>query len=186
MSLETISQTRIQVKILSILGSKLDAKADCFKPVKFNINANLEELEHGFSSASLGFTFVIITEPKVVKYHVQGRADIQGRAEHIKKIMIVNPSTRVPVVLYDIYQQVYAQIFVLSKMIDAPSPSPELLSNGQPAADQERESTEVVEEVSSEDANEMPNEDLSNAKQVEEMEQTVDSDKEIKPLKKGK
>ena len=168
MSLETISQTRIQVKILSILGSKFDAKADCFKPVKFNINANLEELEHGFSSASLGFTFVIITEPKVVKYHVQGRADIHGRAEHIKKIMIVNPSTRVPVVLYDIYQQVYAQIFVLSKMIDAPSPSSELLSTGQAAPSQEKEPAE-------EESDEL----LCSAEQVDEKESAIDSSKKI-------
>ena len=114
--MEPISQTRIQAKILNILGSKLDEKADCSKPVKFNISANLEELERGFDNVSLGFAFVIITEPKVVKYHVESRTDIQGQIEQVKKILATHPSTKVPMILYDIYQQVYATIFVLSKI----------------------------------------------------------------------
>ena len=142
--MENISQTRIQVKILSILGSKLDKKANSFKPVKFNISANLEELERGFDNVSLGFAFVIITEPKVVKYHVEGRTDIQGQIEQIKKILATHPSTKVPMILYDIYQQVYATIFVLSKIIDAPCPSPELLSTSQSMPSQEREAPEEV------------------------------------------
>lgn len=144
--METISQTRIQVKILSILGSKLDEKADCFKSVKFNISANLEELEQGIDNVSLGIAFVIITEPKVVKYQVEGRVDIQGKMEQIKKILAPHPSTRVPMVLYDVYQQVYASVFVLSKMIDAPSPSPELLSTRQPVPSQKMEEAEAQDE----------------------------------------
>ena len=169
--METVAQTRIQVKIHSILASKLDAKADCFKPVKFNISANLEELERGFNNLALGFTFVIITEPKVVKYHMQGRADMQGRAEQIKKAMTIHPSTKVPMVLYDIYQQVYAQIFVLSKMIDTPSPSPELLSMNQGHAEQEREP-------------EMK-ESLSRTEEQLDEEQVVIADEEISLSKKS-
>lgn len=137
--METISQTRIQVKILSILGSKLDEKADCFKPVKFNISANLEELERGFDNVSLGFAFIIVTDPRVVKYQVEGRTDILGRIEQTKKLLAPHPSTRVPMILYDLYQQVYAPIFVLSKVLDAPCPSPELLSTRQTIPSQERE-----------------------------------------------
>jgi len=153
--LETISQTRIQAKILSIVGSKIDGKADYYKTVKFNVSANLEELEHGMNRVSLGFTFTIITEPKVVKYQVEGRTEIQGQADQIKKVLAPNPSTRVPVILKDVYQQVYPQIFVLSKMIDAPCPTPDLLSTGMPTASKEKdmspeipEDTEAVEEVS--------------------------------------
>jgi len=142
--LETISQTRIQVKVSSILGSKLDEKADCFKPVKFNISANLEELERGFDNVSLGFAFIIVTEPRVVKYQVEGHTDIQGQTEQIKKILAPHPSTRVPMILYDLYQQVYAPIFVLSKVLDAPCPSPELLSTKQAIPSQEREAPAEV------------------------------------------
>jgi hypothetical protein len=145
--LETISQTRIQAKILSILGTKIDGKADYYKAVKFNVSANLEELEHGMNRVALGFTFTIITEPKVVKYQVDGRTEIQGQADQIKRVLAPNPTTRVPIILKDVYQQVYPQIFVLSKMIDAPCPTPDLLSTSQPAASKEREvSSEIPEE----------------------------------------
>ncbi len=151
--MEPVSQIRNKVKIHSILGSKLDEKADCFKPVKFNINANLEELEHGFDHVSLGFAFVIVTEPKVVKYHVEGLVDIQGQAATIKRVLAPHPSTKVPMILYDVYQQVYASVFVLSKMIDAPSPSPELLSSSQAIRSLEGEEPEeeAVEETEATD-----------------------------------
>ena len=145
--METISQTRIQAKILSIVGSKVDGKADYYKTVKFNVSANLEELEHGMNRVALGFTFTIITEPKVVKYQVEGRTEIQGQADQIKKVLAPNPTTKVPIILKDVYQQVYPQIFVLSKMIDAPCPAPDLLSTGMPTASKEREdSIELPEE----------------------------------------
>ncbi len=145
--METISQTRIQAKILSILGTKMDSKADYYKAVKFNVSANLEELEHGMNRVSLGFIFTIITEPKVVKYQVEGRTEIQGQADQIKKVLAPNPTTRVPVILKDVYQQVYPQIFVLSKVIDAPCPTPDLLSTSQSTVSKEREvSPEIPEE----------------------------------------
>ena len=150
--METISQTRIQAKILSIVGSKIDGKADYYKTVKFNVSANLEELEHGMNRVSLGFIFTIITEPKVVKYQVEGRTEIQGQADQIKKVLAPHPTTRVPIILKDVYQQVYPQIFVLSKMIDAPCPTPDLLSTSQPMESKERnfspEESEAVDEVS--------------------------------------
>ena len=152
--METISQTRIQAKILSIVGSKIDGKADYYKTVKFNVSANLEELEHGMNRVSLGFVFTIITEPKVVKYQVEGRTEIQGQADQIKKVLAPHPTTRVPVILKDVYQQVYPQIFVLSKMIDAPCPTPDLLSTSQPTESKERDfshevsESEAIDEVS--------------------------------------
>ncbi len=115
-----------------MLGSKLDEHANCFKPVKFNINANLEEVERGVSKVSLKFIFTIVTDPRVVKYQVEGRTELEGQLEHIKKALTPHPSTKVPMILYDIYQQVYASIFVLSKTIDTPCPSPELLSTSPP------------------------------------------------------
>lgn len=129
-ALEDRSQTRIQVKILSMLGSKLDKRANCFKPVKFNINANLEEIERGVNKVSLKFAFTIVTDPLVAKYQVEGTTEIEGQMAHIKKALTPHPSTRVPMVLYDIYQEVYPAIFVLGRTIDAPCPLPELLSTG--------------------------------------------------------
>jgi len=113
-----------------MLGSKLDEHANSCKQVKFNISANLEEVGRGVNKASLKFAFTIVTDPRVVKYQVEGRAEVEGQLEHIKKALTPDPSTKVPMVLYDIFQQVYSSIFVLSRTIDAPCPSPELLSRG--------------------------------------------------------
>jgi len=111
-----------------MLGSKLDEQTNCFKPVKFNISANLEEVERGANKVFLKYVFTIVTDPRAVKYQIDGKTEIEGQLEHIKKALTPHPSTKVPMVLYDIYQQIYASIFVLSKTIDAPCPSPELLS----------------------------------------------------------
>jgi len=149
--LENRSQTSIEVKILSLLCSKIDENARSFKSVKFNISANLEESEGGINKVSLKFLFVIFTEPRVVKYQVEGKADIQGEMEEIKKVLSQHPTTKVPMVLYDIYQHLYAQVFVLSKMIDAPCPSPELLSTSQAVASKDNGvQQEVPSEVSAE------------------------------------
>lgn len=137
--MEIISQTKIKVKINSILGNKLDERADAFQSVKFNISANLEEVEHGFDNVLLRFGFIIVTEPKVVKYHVEGQANIQGQMDHIRAVLSPHPTTKVPVVLYDVYQQTFAPIFVLAKVIEAPCPSPELLSLRQAYSRNERE-----------------------------------------------
>ena len=53
---------------------------------------------------------------------------MNGSMEELKKILAPHPTTRVPLVLYEVYQQVYTSFFVLSKMTDSPCPSPELLS----------------------------------------------------------
>jgi hypothetical protein len=146
-----------------MLGSKLEQPANS-NQVKFNISANLEEVERGVNKVSLRFAFVIITNPRVVKYQIEGATEIKGQIELVKKILKAHQSTKVPMVLYDIYQHVYPSIFVLAKTIDAPCPSPELLStspasqsngaNGQdiePELEQEAKPELVVadEEVSS-------------------------------------
>ncbi len=112
-----------------MIGSKLDEHADCYRPAKFKVSANLEEVERGASKVSLKFTFTFVTDPRIAKYQIEGSSTIEGQMEHIKKVLTPHPSTRVPLVLYDIYQQVYSSIFVLSKTIDTPCPSPELLSS---------------------------------------------------------
>jgi hypothetical protein len=126
--LENISQIRIKVGIGTLLGSRLDENADCSTPVKFNISANLEELEQGLDSVGLKFAFSITTQPKVVRYQIEGRTDMMGLMGQIKKSLSPHSVTKVPLVLYDLYQQIYPSLYVIARMINAPSPSPELLS----------------------------------------------------------
>lgn len=110
-----------------MLCSKLNEHTDCFMPAKFNISVNLEEYDRSASKLLLKFTFVVVTDPRVVKYHIEGIAEIEGSADHIKNVLTQHPSRKVPIVLYDIYQQVYSSIFTLSRIVDVPCPSPDLL-----------------------------------------------------------
>lgn len=110
-----------------MLCSKLDEHTDCFMPAKFNISVNLEEYDRSASKLLLKFTFVVVTEPRVVKYYIEGIAEIEGSVDHIKNVLTQHPSRKVPIVLYDIYQQVYPSIFTLSRIVDVPCPSPDLL-----------------------------------------------------------
>lgn len=47
---------------------------------------------------------------------------------YIKKILELNHTTKVPNVLYDVYQHVYSILYVFAKAIDAPRQCPGLLS----------------------------------------------------------
>lgn len=123
-----------------MLASKLDERANSCTPVKFNISANLEEVDRVSNKVVLKFMFAIITDPRVVKYQVEGRTDIEGQLDHIKNALTPHPSTKVPMLLYDIYQQVYPSIFILAKTINTPSPSPELLSTSPPVPSTVQES----------------------------------------------
>ena len=96
-------------------------------PAKFNISVNLEEYDRSASKLLLKFTFVVVTDPRVVKYHIEGISEIEGSVDHIKNVLTQHPSRKVPIVLYDIYQQVYPSIFTLSRIVNVPCPSPDLL-----------------------------------------------------------
>jgi len=175
--LEDRSQTSIQVKITSMLGSKLDEGANGFRPVKFNISANLEELKRGANSVSMKFVFTIVTDPRTVKYQVDGTAELEGQVEYIKKMLAPHPSTRVPMVLYDIYGQVYASIFVLSKTVDAPCPSPELLSTSPVAPSSEQEVRQ--EEVRQEEARQEPAEPVVRQEPAEQTAESIVPEEKI-------
>ena len=125
--LEDNLKNRLISKISSMLCSKLDEHTDCFMPAKFNISVNLEEYDRSASKLLLKFTFVIVTDSRVVKYHIEGMVEIEGSVDHIKNVLTQHSSRKVPIVLYDIYQQVYPSIFTLSRIVDAPCPSPDMM-----------------------------------------------------------
>lgn len=77
----------------------------------------------------LKFGFAIVTEPRVVKFQVEGSTILEGHIDNIKKVLEPNHTTKVPQILYDVYQHVYSTLYVLAKAIDAPCPSPGLLSS---------------------------------------------------------
>lgn len=137
------SQLKIGVKILNLMGNKLDQNASLNSQVKFNINAKLEETDRKSDRVLLKFGFAIVTEPRVVKFQVEGSTVLEGHIDNITKVLEPNHTTKVPQILYDVYQHVYSTLYVLAKAIDAPCPSPGLLSSS-PHSNRDQVETEEL------------------------------------------
>jgi len=93
----------------------------------FDVNAKLEEQKKDGSTVTLGFFLAISTKPNVVKYSTAGSVTLSGKAEDVKKRLEVNPKTKIPQILFTIYQHVFNSIYMLSSNLNTPYPPPDLL-----------------------------------------------------------
>jgi hypothetical protein len=93
----------------------------------FDINAKLEEQKKDNTQTTLGFSLTISTKPNVVKYVTAGSVTLIGKSDDIKKKLEVNPKTKIPQILFTIYQHVFNSIYVLSSTLNTPYPPPDLL-----------------------------------------------------------
>ena len=93
----------------------------------FDVNAKLEEQKRENSQVTLSFNLAISTKPNVVKYNTAGLVTLAGKPEDIKKKLEVNPKTRIPQILFTIYQHVFNSIYILSSNLNTPYPPPDLL-----------------------------------------------------------
>jgi hypothetical protein len=93
----------------------------------FDVNAKLEEQKKDNSQVTLGFNLIISTKPNVVKYSTTGSVTLMGKSDDIKKKLEVNPKTRIPQILFTIYQHIFNSIYMLSSNLNTPYPPPDLL-----------------------------------------------------------
>lgn len=93
----------------------------------FDINAKLDEQKKGASDTILNFNLVISTKPSIVKYLVAGAVTLEGPTADIKKKLEPNPKTKIPQILFAIYQDVFNSIYILASILNAPYPPPDLL-----------------------------------------------------------
>jgi hypothetical protein len=52
---------------------------------------------------------------------------MSGKPEDLKKKLEVNPKTKIPQILFAIYQHVFNSIYILSSNLNTPYPPPDLL-----------------------------------------------------------
>ena len=76
---------------------------------------------------TLNFELSISTKPNVVKYYTTGSVTLVGKPDDIKKKLEVNPKTKIPQILFTIYQHVFNTIYMLSATLNTPYPPPDLL-----------------------------------------------------------
>jgi hypothetical protein len=93
----------------------------------FDINAKIEEQKKENNQVILNFILAISTKPNVVKYSTSGTVTMSGRPDDIKKKLEVNPKTKIPQILFTIYQHVFNSIYILSSNLNTPYPPPDLL-----------------------------------------------------------
>jgi hypothetical protein len=93
----------------------------------FDVNAKLEEQKKGSNEVTLAFSLAISTKPNVVKYNTTGLVTLIGKPDDIKKKLEVNPKTKIPQILFTIYQHVFNSIYILSSNLNTPYPPPDLL-----------------------------------------------------------
>lgn len=91
------------------------------------MNAKLEEQKKSGDEVTLSFNLFITTKPNVVRYTTAGNVTLDGKAADVKKKLEVNPKTKIPQILFTVYQHVFNSIYMLSSILNTPYPPPDLL-----------------------------------------------------------
>jgi hypothetical protein len=91
------------------------------------VNAKLEEQKKIGEGVVLGFNLFITTKPNVVRYSTAGSVTLEGKQADVKKKLELNTKTKIPQVLFTVYQHVFNSIYMLSSILNTPYPPPDLL-----------------------------------------------------------
>jgi hypothetical protein len=95
--------------------------------VFFNVNAKLEEEKKTSSTVTLSFSLLLETKPNIAKYSTTGAIILEGNMQDINKRLEINPKTKIPQILFTVYQHVFNSIYLLSSVLNTPYPPPDLL-----------------------------------------------------------
>jgi hypothetical protein len=91
------------------------------------VNAKLEEQKRGGNQVTLNFNLLITTKPNIVKYSTTGIVTLEGSSADIQKKLEANPKTKIPQILFTVYQHVFNSIYILASILNTPYPPPDLL-----------------------------------------------------------
>ena len=122
----SVSGVTVSIRIDSLQAERMGQ----FLPAEdlfFDINAKLEEVKKTGEEVILGFNLIITTKPNVVKYLSAGTVTLSGKAADIKKKLEINPKTKIPQILFTVYQHAFNSIYMLSAILNTPYPPPDLL-----------------------------------------------------------
>jgi hypothetical protein len=75
----------------------------------------------------LNFKLIITTKPNIVKYSTAGSVTLEGSFADIQKKLEANPKTKIPQILFTVYQHVFNSIYILASILNTPYPPPDLL-----------------------------------------------------------
>ena len=120
-------EVRVDVKLVNIAGALVNSSnRDDIEP-SFDVNVKLEEIERSTSESVFNFAMAMNTKPSIVRFDVNGIVRVFGESKAVDKLLETDPDTKVPYLLKRIYQQIFVSIFLLSGIMNAPHPPPDLL-----------------------------------------------------------
>jgi len=140
------------VELSSIAMSKNDPKIT--KLDKYDIEANIEEIDNGENLSVFKYGFTALSNPKNVRLALEGITKIYGDAAERNEILEKDEND-VPKILTMIYHELFPTFFLLSKTLNVSCPPHTIGEMGISSVESElEESTEAVIENISEMASE--------------------------------
>jgi len=136
-------QPKIELDSLAVSKSEDDLSSF----IKYDVDAALDEVTVTEKLSKLKFSFSILSDPKNIRLVVEGFATIEGSESERGKIL-ENDENAIPKILNLIYQDLFANLFMLSKSVQIPCP-PHVL--GKITKSSEDSSEQKVEQIKTED-----------------------------------
>jgi len=117
----------VEVLVKNVEAVRLSEDAKDEASVTFDVAASLAETEHQAGQFTLKFSIAITSQPPVARMDVAGSARITGEEPEIEALLKTPDSNTPPPVFMNIYQKVYAILYLLSGSLKVPYPSPGLM-----------------------------------------------------------
>jgi hypothetical protein len=121
-----VPDVSVKIEITNMAGVRLSTKVDA-ETVSFDAKVKLEERERKSQMVIVGFVLLLTTKPGIVKFDVEGTATLGGKDEELRKMLQVDPETKIPSVLQRIYQHAFTAMYLMSTILNVPPPPQDLL-----------------------------------------------------------
>ena len=158
-----------------MIGVKLDVKPEA-EALNFDVKAQLEERERKSQEIVVAFKLAIKTRPALAKFEVSGIARIVGKDDEIGRMLEVDPETNVPHVFRNVYQHAFLAVYLLSTVLNVPSPPSNLL--GSETAVSALPPEETAETVVAPETGDTSNETASNGEEAMQTQGSMESEAE--------
>jgi hypothetical protein len=114
-----------------LLATRLEVKSTT-GTVNFDLKVKLEERERKSQLIVVGFGLLLSTKPSIVRFEIEGVATLAGKDEDIRRMLEVDPETKVPHLLPRVYQYAFTAMYLMSTVLNTPPPPQDLLGSHQP------------------------------------------------------
>lgn len=118
-------EVSIEVAISNISAVKLNERPPMTE-LTFDIGAKLEEKERKSGKVTVLFVLTVGTKPNVAKFGIEGLATLTGKDVDIEKSLEIDPETKIPRMLFGVYQRVFMALYLVSTILETPYPPPDL------------------------------------------------------------